>query len=111
MSEPKSITLSQNPKGIFIEWPDGHKGLYPFAYLRRACPCAFCKGERMPLSQEPKALPVLTNLAPEAFNAKDMYKVGRYALGFKWGDEHSSGIYTFEYLRDVCPCEMCRANF
>lgn len=108
MSQPKSITLSQDPKGLVIEWDDGHKGNYPFDFLRKACPCAMCKGERGPLSQEPLALPVLTNLSPEAFQPKDFFKVGRYAVGFKWGDGHDSGIYTFDYLRTICPCKECR---
>lgn len=96
MSEPKSITLSRSPKGIAIEWDDGHRGIYPFPYLRQACPCAVCKGEKMP-----------QNLPPAAFEAKDMFKVGRYAVGFKWGDGHETGIYTFDYLRKICACETC----
>ena len=35
--QPKAITLSQEPKGIVMEWDDGHKGVYPFPYLRKAC--------------------------------------------------------------------------
>jgi DUF971 family protein len=27
-----------------------------------------------------------------------------------WGDGHQAGIYTFEYLRQLCPCETCRAQ-
>ncbi len=104
---PKSIQISQAPKGITIEWEDGHKGTYPFPYLRRACPCALCKGERTPLSPEPLALPVVSNLPETAFQAKDMFKIGRYALGFKWGDGHDTGIYTWEYLRKACPCVEC----
>ncbi len=106
MTSPKSITLSQDPKGIIIEWDDGHKATYPFPYLRKACPCALCKGERTPLDQNPLALPVI-NLPPNAFEAKDMFKVGRYALGFRWGDGHDSGIYGWDYLRKMCPCPAC----
>lgn len=107
MPEPKSITLSQTPKGIAIEWDDGHRGIYPFPYLRQACPCAVCKGEKMPITNEPMFLPVLKNLPPAALEAKDMFKVGRYAVGFKWGDGHETGIYTFDYLRKICACEAC----
>lgn len=110
MSTPKAITLSQKPKGIVIEWEDGHKATYPFPLLRQACPCALCKGERTPLSLEPLALPVLQPMKPEAFQAKDMFKVGRYAIGFRWGDAHDTGIYTFDYLRQICPCPECIAN-
>jgi DUF971 family protein len=33
--------------------------------------------------------------------------VGNYALSFGWSDGHDSGIYTFEYLRKLCPCAQC----
>jgi hypothetical protein len=33
--------------------------------------------------------------------------VGNYALAFAWSDGHSTGIYTFEYLRKLCPCPQC----
>ncbi len=105
--DPKSIQVSQEPKGIKIEWQDGHTGTYPFPSLRKACPCALCKGERLPLSPEPLSLPVLSHLPASAFEAKDMFKIGRYAIGFKWGDGHETGIYTFDYLRKMCPCEKC----
>ena len=107
MSEPKSITLSQDPKGIAIEWSDGHKSVYPFPYLRKACPCAMCKGERTPLDTSPLALPAYTPLPVKAGEAKEMFKVGRYAIGFRWGDGHDTGIYTFDYLRKMCLCKEC----
>ncbi len=34
--------------------------------------------------------------------------VGSYALQIKWNDGHQSGIYSFDHLRSVCPCEECR---
>ena len=117
MPQPKAVTLSQDPKGIVIEWEDGHKGTYPFPYLRKACPCALCKGERTPFDQvggiggrvvspadssEPSGL-----ASGERNTAKDMFKVGRYALGFKWGDGHDAGIFTWDYLRQMCPCAEC----
>jgi DUF971 family protein len=33
--------------------------------------------------------------------------VGRYAIQFNWLDGHSSGIYSWEYLRRVCRCQEC----
>lgn len=107
MALAKSITLSEHPKGIHIEWDDGHKRTYPFPFLRKACPCALCKGERTPLDTNPLALPAYTPLPMNAAEAKDMFKIGRYAIGFLWGDGHNTGIYTFDYLRLMCPCPEC----
>jgi DUF971 family protein len=109
MAIPKSVGLSQDPKGITIAWDDDHASTYPFPYLRKACPCALCKGERTPLDTNPLALPAFPNFKAESFDAKKMFKVGHYALGFEWGDGHNAGIYTWDYLRKMCPCKECLA--
>ncbi len=36
--------------------------------------------------------------------------VGRYALQIFWSDGHSTGIYSFHYLRELCPCGECAAG-
>jgi DUF971 family protein len=28
-------------------------------------------------------------------------------LLIKWNDGHSTGIYSFDYLRSICPCPEC----
>jgi DUF971 family protein len=33
--------------------------------------------------------------------------VGNYALHFDWSDGHTTGIYSFDYLRRICPCPAC----
>jgi DUF971 family protein len=33
---------------------------------------------------------------------------GSYALSPSWEDGHHYGIYTWGYLRALCPCEACR---
>jgi DUF971 family protein len=33
--------------------------------------------------------------------------VGNYAVSFTWADGHSTGIYSFRLLRELCPCEAC----
>jgi DUF971 family protein len=33
--------------------------------------------------------------------------IGRYALGITWSDGHATGIYSFDYLRELCPCGKC----
>lgn len=108
MPQPKSIKLTYDKKTVLINWSDGHEGVYPFPHLRRSCPCAACKGERLPFDPEPLTLPSLPNLPASAYEAKEMFKVGNYAIGLKWGDAHESGIYTFDYLRQICCCAFCQ---
>jgi DUF971 family protein len=35
----------------------------------------------------------------------DMKVVGNYALQLNWSDGHNSGIYSWQFLRELCPCE------
>jgi DUF971 family protein len=35
-------------------------------------------------------------------------QVGKYAVRFEWSDAHNTGIYSYEYLRAICPCERCQ---
>jgi DUF971 family protein len=34
--------------------------------------------------------------------------VGRYAVNIQWSDGHDSGIYSYDTLRALCPCEQCQ---
>jgi DUF971 family protein len=81
---------------LAIKWDDGTESFVPLANLRRACPCAGCKGEMDILGN------VYKNpdrpLAPNAFELTRIVRVGGYALQPVWADGHDSGIYSFEYL-------------
>lgn len=89
-----------------IEWSDGHAASYPHEYLRECCPCATCKGTegRTPPAARSGVLPMFKPAA-RPLRAE---LVGRYALQIFWSDGHSTGIYTFPYLREICPCEQCK---
>src|SRR5260370_22176713 len=36
--------------------------------------------------------------------------IGKYAIRFKWNDGHDLGIYSWQLLREVCPCRECEAT-
>jgi DUF971 family protein len=111
-SDPEHIAISKS-KGIDIDWKDAHHSRYGLQYLRDECPCATCTGAHgtPPAKEHAKA---------EAANPFQMYKpvlkmlgvepVGNYALRINWSDGHNTGIYSFEHLRRICPCEECRAG-
>jgi DUF971 family protein len=33
--------------------------------------------------------------------------IGNHALQITWVDGHATGLYTWEWLREACPCEAC----
>lgn len=100
--------------GVSIDWKDGHRSSWNFAWLRNACPCATCNEERQQSGRsvgvaKPKAggLLVMYEAPPRPVEAT---AVGKYALRFKWNDGHESGIYSWEYLRRVCQCSLCKGT-
>ena len=102
---PAKIKLSA-PGGIAVTWNDGHGSVYPCGYLRGNCPCASC--ENLPpdaFEEAPGSLPIL---GQEPIRATGASPIGHYAIQFKWSDGHDSGIYSFSYLRQLCPCPECR---
>ena len=44
-------------------------------------------------------------------NARAAHPVGNYALRIDFNDGHSTGIYSFDYLRTICRCEACAREF
>ncbi len=81
---------------LAIKWEDGSESYIPFEKLRRECPCATCKGEVDILGQLSKG-PEQRLHAP-AFELAGIRRVGTYAIQLLWGDGHSTGIYSFDYL-------------
>lgn len=94
----------ENDSQLAIVWKDGHKSIYSFRDLRGACPCASCVDEKTGIRILNPAS-VADGIRP--FGATP---VGRYAIQFQWSDGHSTGIYSFDYLRALCPCASCRTN-
>lgn len=97
---PASIRQA-GPGELEIVWNDGHVSVYPVAYLRRSCRCAACIDE---WSGAPLLKP---EQVPPDVKPVRIEPVGRYALHFAWSDGHTSGIYSFEHLRAICPCGKC----
>jgi DUF971 family protein len=52
------------------------------------------------------SIPLLGQPDPNA--PADVHRVGRYAVGVTWADQHGS-IFPFEKLRRDCPCGACAA--
>ena len=107
----KVRVLLTEGKGMQIDWADGHKSMWSFAWLRAACPCATCEEERKadgraPGQPRPRPAELLPMYSPPAKPASAQ-PVGRYAIQFNWLDGHASGIYSWDYLRRNCQCPEC----
>lgn len=103
-TEPVSVKIFLTTgEGVAIEWRDAHQSRYTFPYLRDHCPCATCR-ERSHQTDGRTVLP----LYKEPARAVQAEPVGHYAVRFVFSDGHATGIYSFQYLRDICPCEACQ---
>ena len=92
---PRGATTSE------IDWGDGHRSTYPHEILRGYCPCAGCQGHEGTIKFKKPSLGIQTELS-------DIVPVGNYAMQLTWFDGHSSGIYSYKYLRALCQCDECR---
>lgn len=84
---------------LAVKWDDTTESFISLETLRRACPCAECKGERDVMGNLYKG-PERT-LTPSAFQLRGLNMIGTYAVQPFWGDGHNSGIYPFDYLRAI----------
>ena len=93
------IEIDLKQREVRIQWADGLLSTYGFDLLRKICPCAVCNEQRQNLDPlrvlKPDQIVKKAELIPE----NPVEAVGNYALQFFWADDHRTGIYTFEFLR------------
>jgi len=106
--KPKEISEFSDT-ALSILWDDGHQSIYLYEDLRKECPCASCNQIRKSTQEKSsfkRAIPItIDNLE---ITPRSIEPVGQYAIRFYWSDRHSTGIYTFQFLRELCTCEECK---
>ena len=114
ISEPEHIAISKS-KGVKIDWRDRHHSEYSLEYLRDECPCAACTGAH---GTTPQKSSYSASAGPQPASPFKLYapklkmlnveQIGAYAIRIDWSDGHNTGIYSFDHLRRICPCQECR---
>ncbi len=94
---PVDVQLIGND--LAVKWDDGTEGFIPLETLRRRCPCAGCQGERDVMGRLHKGPE--RALTEASFQVRRMATVGGYALQPFWADGHSSGLFSYELLREL----------
>lgn len=95
--------------GLEINFADANKIILDSKTIRKNCPCASCQAKRGDTSHANPLTPqsgrsllrVISSSLAEEEDLKQIWVLGNYALGMKWGDGHDSGIYTFEFLKSL----------
>ena len=115
--KPASVKVHvSSGAGVDITWSEGHSSHFDFAYLREQCPCAMCNDERekkRALGEQvaPPPPSALLPLYKPKLTARAAHAVGNYALRIDFNDGHSTGIYSFDFLRTICPCQDCAREY
>lgn len=90
-------------EGIELTWDNGEVHTLSSRLLRDNCPSASSKAERGDTSHEKplsgkSILTVVKHTAEEQLRLEEIWAVGNYAIGMRWGDGHDSGIYHYDFL-------------
>jgi len=95
----RPLDIQQIGNELAVKWSGGGESFILLETLRRACPCAGCKGETDIMGNVYKNPE--QKLSTAAFQLKHFISVGGYAIQPVWADGHATGIYSFEYLKRV----------
>jgi DUF971 family protein len=95
VAPPEAIDVTAQG-AIHFTWPGGREVTLRAFDLRDQCPCAGCVEEGTGKKiLDPSTIPA--DIRPESISA-----VGNYAVQIHWSDGHSSGIYTWKLLAELC---------
>jgi len=83
---------------VAIRWSDDREDFYPMDQLRAASPSAETQGE-------PDIFGRIHGKDPRTdyskVTATAWEQIGNYAIRFTFSDKHSSGLYSYSYLRNL----------
>ncbi len=100
MTEPAPANIDlKKDRGLTIEWADGTTSYYSIRFLRRMSPSADMRELRKEMARNP--LTVMPSGGGGELTAVDAELIGNYAIRITFSDGHSSGIYTWGYLREI----------
>ena len=95
MDQPAVVAVDvDRERAVTVEWDDGRRGRFALDELRRACPCAACRGRR---DRGLAAWPLPGG--PDTVTVASAELVGAWGISFRWSDGHGTGIYAWDTLR------------
>ncbi len=98
---PKKLKVEDQK--LKIEWDDGSKDEIGLKYLRDQCPCANCQGENI-LLKKVKPIQIFSDDEVK-YKILKLDVLGNYAVQIHWADGHNTGVYTWEYLKELSQTE------
>jgi len=96
---PKRI--HRTDRAVTITWDENHVATHSARDLRLNCQCAECRDEMTGYRL------LDPDTVPEDISPLRISLVGAYAIKIDWSDGHNTGIYAFDTLLNLCPCDAC----
>ena len=102
-TNPRQLELDKQ-RGLTVTWADGSVSFYPIGYLRKHSPSAEMRVLREQQQSNPlTVLPDKLARHEGPITATGAELVGHYAIRIRFSDGHDTGIYSWEYLRQIDP--------
>ena len=101
MPQPPIHLDLDRSKGLTVQWSEGAESFYPIEYLRRMSPSADARTLREEMARNPLA--VVPAGSSEPLTALGAELVGNYALRIRFSDGHDTGLFSWDYLREIDP--------
>ncbi|PCI07588.1 hypothetical protein COB72_10005 [bacterium] len=102
---PTNLDLKKD-HALTIEWDDGNTSVYPIAYLRKMSPSADMRELRKSMANNPLTILPDSMGSSGTITATGAEMVGNYAIKIAFSDGHDTGIYTWDYLREIDPANQ-----
>ncbi|MCE9591765.1 MAG: DUF971 domain-containing protein [Planctomycetes bacterium] len=99
---PKHLDVKKD-QGLTVHWQDGTTSFYPIAYLRKLSPSADAKLLREEMARNPLTVLPASASSGQPLTATGAELVGNYAIRVLFSDGHDTGIYSWDYLREIDP--------
>ena len=90
--------IERSDTSLKVKWKDMYRSEVSYRRLRQKCPCAHCDATRS--DKDPFHIRPADDFF-ENLHLVDIQQVGRYAVRLVWNDGHRTGIYTFQFLREL----------
>ena len=98
---PTEIKLRTRSRVLEVAFDDGSRFELPFEYLRVYSPSAEVRGHGPGQEQ--------LQLGKHGVGIRAADPVGNYAVRLVFDDGHDTGLYTWEYLREIDPARKQQA--
>jgi len=87
---------SYNSTEMLLAWNSGERYAVPYFEIRFQCPCASCVDEHTG-QRVLKREQIQKEIRPLGVQL-----IGKYAIQINWSDSHSTGMYHFDKLLELC---------